>query len=375
MKLRGIKGDIYITDDKPFASGGEGSIYAIKNNYNYVAKVYNPELATAERLEKLRLMMSNPPNRDALAWLAWPVDVIKHDCGSFAGFIMPALETTKTLDDIYLYKKNSDFDLKKRVTLGFNICRVIEEVHKTGCYFGDFNPSNIGVNSKTGFAAFFDVDSFHIDNRSSNGKVYRAIACLPGYAAPEVLKTCRKCERDTGNSNDVYLRADLDTFTFWSDYFALAIHVFRLLFNGFNPYRGVSNIKSKSSKALAAGDTAVENDQYCFKDKYEPASLLVPPINSVPKEIGVLFRRAFIDGKNNPKERPKPSDWKEALLRYKSMLAPCSKDASHYYYGKLPNCVWCEADDRYENGQRWPDNWPLSGFNTIKNLLNSINKL
>jgi DNA-binding helix-hairpin-helix protein with protein kinase domain len=375
MRLHGLKGEIYTTDNNSFASGGEGSIYNISNKYYLVAKVYSSEFATAERFEKLRLMRGNPPKSDTLEWLAWPVDVIMHDSGSFAGFVMPALKTDKTLDDIYLYKETPEFTLKQRIVLGINICEVIEEVHKTGCVFGDFNPGNIGVKTRNGHAAFFDVDSFHVDNKSSNGKVYRAIACLPGYAAPEVLKTCRKYERDTGNSDDVFLQAELPTFTIWTDYFALAIHIFKLLFNGFNPYSGVSNAKGKSSKALLTGHTAVENDHYCFKDGSKPANLLVPPLNSVPKEIGALFRRAFVDGKTFPDKRPKPLEWKNALLRYLNMLKRCIDNSSHYFYSELPNCVWCEAHERDKNKKPWPDNWPPSSLDALKGLFKNINEL
>jgi DNA-binding helix-hairpin-helix protein with protein kinase domain len=377
MTLRGLQGDIYTTENKSFASGGEGSIYKLLNKHNLLAKVYHPEFATEERHEKLKLMRRNPPNSETLAYLAWPVDILIHVNGSFAGFAMPALITDKTLDDIYLHNEVPEFHLKQRIILGVNICKVIEEVHKTGCVFGDFNPCNIGVNTKNGHAAFYDVDSFHVDNRRGNGKVYRAIACLPGYAAPEVLKTCRKCERDTGNSSDVYLRADLPTFTFWTDYFALAIHIFRLLFNGFNPYRGVSNAKNKSSKALATGDTAVENDQYCFKGSNKPASLLVPPLVSTTKEIGTLFRRAFIDGKDSPQKRPAPSEWESVLLDYRKTLAPCRDNGSHFYYRELSKCVWCEADARFKGKMPWPDNWPET-FNkpkSLKDFFASINEL
>jgi len=375
MKLRGQKGDMYITESSPFASGGEGSIYSVSNKYNLVAKVYSPELATDERSEKLRLMRANPPKSETLKWLAWPVDVVMHDNGSFAGFIMPALKTDKTLDDIYLYNETPEFTLWQKITLGINICDVIEEVHKTGCVFGDFNPLNIGVNIKNGHAAFFDVDSFHVDNRSSNGKVYRAVACRPGYAAPEILKTIRKCERDTGNSNDTYLRADLPTFTFWTDYFALAIHIFSLLNNGFNPYRGVAHTKTKSSKALAAGDTAVENDQYCFKAGNKPANLLVPPLKSVPEGIGTLFRRAFVDGKDSPNKRPIPSEWKSALLSYRNMLTQCIYNSSHYFFRELKNCIWCEAHERDGKKDPWPINWPPSSLEPLKALFKNINEL
>jgi DNA-binding helix-hairpin-helix protein with protein kinase domain len=102
----------------------------------------------------------------------------------------------------------------------------------------------------------------------------------------------------------------------------------------------------------------VEKDQYCFKEGYEPESLLVPPLNSVPREIGVLFGKAFIDGRDRPKKRPDPSEWIKALSRYRKELKQCSNNDSHYYFRKLPNCVWCEADRRHKEKKPWSTSWP-----------------
>jgi len=386
MRLRGISGNIYDTDYSPFTSGGEGAIYRVISNPGVVVKVYTPAFATPERFEKLKLMKDHQPVND-LYQLAWPIDVLLFEDDTFAGFAMPTLKSDKILADIYIYTNDLySFKTIQKIYLGINICDVIDTVHKTGCVFGDFNPGNIGVNTVDGNVAFFDVDSFHVDNRRGNGKIYPTVACFPGYAAPEVLRTCRKVERDTRNSNNIYLRAAsyvdekgkvLGTFNKYTDYFALSIHIFSLLFNGVNPYRGVSNARGASSKVIATGDIAVENDQYCFKDNYS-RNLLIPPINAVPKEIGTLFTRAFIEGKDYPDRRPRPSEWRNALERYGDNLFQCINNSSHQYMRGLPNCVWCEANERFDKNIPWPNKWPKTqrnGLNKFRNIFKGINEL
>ena len=335
LSFRGLQGSEYSIDSKPFSSGSASSIYRISNNRDLVTKVYSPEFAAEECYEKLVLMIENNPKSESLAW---PIDILINKNDSFTGYVMPMIEADKTLDEIYAFKEIPEFNLQQKIALGVNICVVLEEVHKSGYVVGDFNSGNIGVNSKNGHPVFFDVDSFNVDNERINGKVYRTYKYL----------------------KELFSTPKYSCISVWSDYFALAVHIFRLLFNGFHPYSGISNTGGGSSKEIATGDTTLKNDQYCFRDGYEPASLLVPPLNSVPKEIGVLFKRAFIDGESNPQKRPDPSEWTKALLSYKEKLRNCNDNNSHYYYSNLPNCVWCEADYRHKNKEPWPPNWPES---------------
>lgn len=327
----------YYIDDEPLAKGGEGAVFRIKNADNIVAKIYfNP---TKELEEKLTYMSKNQPDKSVINDIAWPLDIL-YNKGTFCGFIMPKMETATELGELYKFdlSKEPILTYQHRIIIAINICEVISAVHDAGYTFGDFNPANIGVNLNNGHVGFFDTDSYHIYDKTT-GKTYRCGVCLNGYVAPELIQQCKGKD---------YLSAPLPTFTQETDRFSLAIHIFKLLMNGFTPFNGIKDTETVSSASPGLGNLAIERDNYCFKPGYKPQSLAVPSLSSFPKNIQNLFTRAFIDGRKDPKCRPTATDWQMALIDYyKNEIKECSKDKNHYYYKMMPKCPYCEAEKRY----------------------------
>lgn len=338
MLLYGKKGT-YSLSDQPMKSGGEGAIYTIENQSGMLAKIYFADRLSNELEKKLTLMMDNPPDASVLTQVAWPVDVLRDGSGLFVGFVMPKLSIDTDLKDIYVYppKKTLGLTTSHKLIVALNICAVIHSIHRAGYVFGDFNPMNIGVNSQTGKVAFLDTDSYHITDRSS-GVTYRCGVCLDGYVAPELIQRCKGTD---------YLHAPLPTFTQETDRFALAIHIFKLLMNGFTPFNGIKETDNLSTASPGMGNRAIEQDNYCFKPGNKPLSVATPDLSAFPPNIQVLFQRAFIDGKSDPKKRPSAEEWFNALLEYRKNLIQCSKDSSHYYYINDRTCPYCDAAERY----------------------------
>lgn len=331
----------YILEQTPFNQGGEGSVYSVdgSSNSNIVAKIYHPKALTEELAAKIKYMASNPPDKSILDQIAWPIDCLYDGAGKFVGFIMPKLKIDAELGELYVYPaRNIQLNNDQKVVVAINICRVIAEVHKAGYVFGDFNPCNIGVNLSSGHVAFLDTDSYHIYDKTNN-KLYRCVVCAAGYVAPELIQQCKGTD---------FKSAPLPTFTQETDRFALAIHIFKLLFNGFSPYNGIpENIKQVSEASPGLGNKAVEKDSYCFKPGNKPQSEMTPPMESFPDEIRDLFTRAFIVGRYDAKLRPTAEEWDRALNSYKRQLKQCTANPLHFYYNKLSACPYCEADERY----------------------------
>ena len=229
----GLSGKCYRLDGKPFKSGGEGDIYNIINETDLVAKIYHPGIKSKELEDKLSYMVSKPPNSSVLSQVAWPADVIYSANNQFSGVIMPKLNITTELLELYKYpsQKYKDVTFSQKIVVAQNICVVIEAVHKAGYIFGDFNPRNIGIDINTGRVAFLDTDSYHVVLDKNKNKAYRCKVCLDGYVAPELLA---KIEKENLRE-EAYACATLDTFTQETDKFALAIHIFKLLMNGYTP--------------------------------------------------------------------------------------------------------------------------------------------
>ena len=349
MDVFGLSGQKYQLEDKPsLGSGGEGGVYSILGVADKVVKIYHSGVATPELEEKLKLMSGNPPSASILNQVAWPIDVIYDGNRNFRGFVMPRLSITAELGKVYCYPPETNITYKQRIIIAQNICVVISEVHRAGYVFGDFNPRNIGVDTNTGLVAFLDTDTYHIVVDKNSNKAYRCKVCAPGYAAPELLEKCINHKTNhPEDSTDLYAKTPLDTFTEETDNFALAIHMFRLLMNGFTPFGGIKENETASVGSPGTGDMAVIQDNYCFKPGLKPQSAAVPMLDQIPQEIADLFTRAFMYGRIDPKQRPDAIEWYHALERYENTLKQCSKNPAHLYMNSLTSCPWCEADDRF----------------------------
>ena len=345
MTLQGMNRRRYETEPEPFSSGGEGNIYRIAGNDQYLIKVYHANVVSKELEEKIRIMAQRPPSAHILNQVAWPLDALYDSACRFAGFLMPKLDVTTELSSIYVYppaKLTSNLAYHEKIIIAQNICTVINAIHEAGYIFGDFNPRNIGVNLNNGHVAFFDTDSYHIVLDEKSNRAYRCNVCLDGYVAPELLKKCEPYKKDA------YAAAPLPTFTKETDEFALAIHIFKLLMNGFTPFNGIRRTASVSSASPGIGNQAVKRDSYCFKPGNKPQSAAVPDIAILPPAVRELFTRAFIAGRNDPAARPTAVEWFRALDGYLRSLKMCSADRRHSFWSELRTCPWCEADFRYK---------------------------
>jgi len=343
--MTGINGTAYIMDSTALGSGGEGSIY--RAFVTRVAKVYKPDIMTQELENKLKIMINNPPNESVLSQVAWPMDLIYDENKKCVGFVMRELSVNAELGDVYKYPSTLPISFHQKINIAQNICVVISEVHKAGYIFGDFNPRNIGLDRDTGLVSFLDTDTYHVID-PDEGITYRCNVCAPGYAAPELLTKCSDyIVINPDARRNVYAQAPLPTFTRETDNFALAIHIFKLLMNGYTPFGGIAEAASVSQSSPGVGDAAVRRDSYCFKPGYKPQSAAIPPLDAFPQELEDLFARAFILGRNDPTQRPIASEWHSALSRYSKTLVTCPDNALHQYDAKNETCPYCEADKRF----------------------------
>ncbi len=329
----------YQLSSQPMKEGGEGAIYSILENENLVAKIYHQDRISEELADKILFMTKNPPDNDIMEQIAWPKDILVDNLGNFVGFIMPKLSIDTDLKAIYAYPPKIPITYQQKVIVAINICIVISAIHKAGYVFGDFNPLNIGINLTTGHVAFLDTDSYHITDRTS-GKVYRCGVCLDGYVAPELIQHCKGTD---------FSNASLPTFTQETDRFALAIHIFKLLMNGYTPFNGIKEGDSVSQSSPGVGNLAVERDNYCFKPGNKPQSVATPDLNSMPPDIQYLFKKSFLSGAKDPAQRATADEWKQALVEYKEEeLVQCTKNSAHFYYRSNSTCPYCDADSKYQ---------------------------
>ncbi len=296
--------------EKPFASGGEGALYAITSPRNYrhlVAKLYYPNKRDAEREKKMRYLLENPPDikkSNEQPEAAWLVDIIYAD-RQFVGVLMPKIRGDK-LTMLCLAKlprkaskawKRFAFGTPKALELRlktcFNIAMVIHQIHRTGKYvLVDLKPDNILMQSN-GLVALVDMDSVQVvENEEA---IFLAPVATPEYTPPEYYK------------NDERTKA-----ISW-DNFSMGVIFYQLLF-GLHPFAATA--KAPYDKMVALHEK-IEQGLYVHHRKFQHIFQVVPPphlrFKHLPLELKELFARCFELGQQPIEDRPTAADWGLAL--------------------------------------------------------------
>ena len=335
-----------LTLEDAMASGGEGSVHKIMGYPNKIVKVYHKKNEAQKREPKINAMIEIANdytfrNSAVLDRIAWPQSPIYDKNNEFIGFGMNSIPGKIELDDVYEYppKANANISIKDKVKCLISLCDVIDSLHKTGNQFGDFNPQNIKIYDDFS-VGFVDADSYNVHK---NGETYRCIVCARGYAAPEVV---RKAKGKT------YEKCLEEPFTVESDYFGLAIHIFRMLNNGCHPYTCEEHVSGQGSVTAAKPlDKRVEHGETPFftavPNAKQPDWAL--SADCFPTYIRRLFERAFVEGHNNPSARPTAQEWKNALIQFDKELVPCKSIRAHYYWNGISSCPYCKTDEVVRN--------------------------
>jgi len=325
---------------KQIQSGGEGAIWETDKK-GYLAKIYYS--FNGQRANKLEVMVANPPenlsNHKNHIAIAWPTDLLKDKYGYCVGFLMPAIQDSVDLINIY------NPTLRQQTLPGFNwrylhvtaqnLAWIIQAIHAKGYVLGDIKPQNLLVNNRA-LVSVVDTDSFQI-RHPSTGLVYRCPVGSPEYTPPELIGK----DLSTVDQNKS------------QDYFRLAVIIYLLLFS----YHPFSTGKWKDSGEEPKLNELILQGLWPFGNKkkdiwpFGKVSLIEPgpltiSLNVLHPELKRCFLRCFNDGHDNPYSRPTAKDWSAALQLAIADLTDCNLVSNHVYSKTYGNCHWC---DRAEN--------------------------
>lgn len=310
--------------EEPFSSGGEGEVRRVTSCpsrfSNVCAKLYFKPKQTNEQEKKIRFMVENPPSNfiGSSMMLAWPLETLYNQSGTFIGFLMPmAFPDSKKLTILILpklkrtlktewYKFDKEYNIKyalvSRMKLINNIAIPIHILHVTNKYIlKDFKPDNVLV-TPTGKITIVDMDSIQI---CDNGKLlFPGTAATPDYIPPE-------CYKGVGQKEQDILKKSWDNF-------AVSAVFYQLLF-GIHPYWVTSYVDSEESHTVP----------YCIRENLFPFGANASKIKSfakphenfkiVPKEVQNLFIRAF--GVNSD-DRPQAMEWVKTIKQVIDNVGP-----------------------------------------------------
>ena len=343
-------------DVKPFKTGGEGSLFVVGD---YILKIYKKEILEKNELElkeKIIYMVNNPPSDSVSKFMAWPKDILSSG-NKFVGFVMNRLEGFTELKKLHTFGLKIDNNIRIKLQVAYNLCCMVEAIHNSGYIIGDFNPKNIGYNPM-GHICLFDNDSFKFTDIFT-GRQYNCTVQFDGYVAPEIMNETELLKRkmiQLRKDPSLIKMADLKNgFTFSTDYFALAVHIFQLLMNGFFPFE-IDNTQhastnsytptiGSSSVAAPSMNDNVRYGRFCFREGYRPFRDYTPKKSHFPNYLLSMFERAFVN--DGARDRPSATEWKETLEHYRMDLSVCNRDSNHLYW-RNTTCPYCESIEIYK---------------------------
>ena len=301
------RGNIY-TNMNRIGKSNEGEVYSLFESPDDVVKIYYDDARTKLREKKISFMIKQS---EIPSQTAWPKEIIYED-GNFAGYAMPRVEGFKEINAVYA----ADFQtwsLSRRAEAACSLCDAVEGIHAAGHVCGDLNPSNVLVD-RDGQVTLVGTDSFHIKNTADKNRVFRCERGLPAYLAPELQSKLV--------GGQTLADVPSPTFTKGTDLFALAVHIFALLTDGYHPFATKASPIDMTHKQLSVADPKpidgiIEGLSPFFisKDGLEMPDN-APDLSTLPKEIRALFYRAFFDGRNASTKRPSCSEWKAAIKKW-----------------------------------------------------------
>ncbi len=313
--------------EPPLGKGGEGTVHALAQTPDLVAKLYATP-PTAERIAKLRAMI-DLADPDLLRIAAFPVDTV-HDTpgGPVVGFLMPRLSGHKELHKLsHPMDRARDFPevgYDFLIHVGANIARAFAVLHAHGLVVGDVNESSIMV-SLDGTVMCIDCDSMQLTAR--DGRVFSCDVGKPEFQPPEILR---------GLTSFRGLRR-----TPSHDVFGLGVVLFQLLMFGWHPFA----VRMLTGEQTPIGDNIV-NGRFAHALGFRSADYTRPPhaldTAIFPDYVRDLFERTFIEDR----ERPEPIAFSEALERLLGESRPCPRFGTHVHHFQLLRCPFCDLDAR-----------------------------
>ena len=311
-------------------SGGEGRIYGVREEPNWVAKIYHHP--SDEDAEKLTVMYNHPPTT-VMAMpggtsIAWPVDLLRtlDHRRQIVGFLMPRVRQASPIHTFYTPKTRREqkplFNYLYLHRTARNLVAAVGDLHASGYVVGDVNESNILV-TDTALVMLVDTDSFQVRDLET-GRIYRCPVGKAEFTPPELQGQSFR---------------DLDR-TPQQDRFGLAILIFQLLMEGTHPFSGVY----KGSGDPPAIEARIRAGHFVYGSQsvpYEPMPF-APPFNLLHPQLQQLFIRCFEEGHHHPNARPDAKTWFNTLKLAEAELITCSKYSQHRYGGHLSSCPWCD---------------------------------
>jgi serine/threonine protein kinase len=318
--------------------GGEAVVYSLAGEPGWIAKLYEPA-PRPNYPAKLAWMLEHPP-ADPTAprghpSLAWPAALLYDQGHRLAGYRMPYIQGAAPVLVVFNPRRRKEalpqFDRRYLHHTACNLATAVAALHQSSYVIGDLNESNILVKSSA-LVSLIDTDSFQVQEPSGGRMVTHACpVAKPEYTPPELQ----------GRPLASVIR------TPEQDAFGLGVLIFQLLMEGNHPFR---------AQWLGKGDPPPVEERIAigaFPYTSTPGIPVCPPkhapdLNWLHPALTELIRRCFVDGHQDPGQRPSASAWARAIAEAENSLVQCPN--RHIYSGHLSACPYCHSQRAATSG-------------------------
>lgn len=211
--------------DTPFAQGGEAAVYSVPQVPNAIVKLYHPQVLK-KRGSALRTKieaMSGDPQLVRFKQhpgLAWPRFSVFDEQRKWRGYAMRKAAGVRMnlLAHAMAYREHfPNLDRPAVVAYLLSLLGTLQELHTAGVMVGDYNLANFLCDPNSHAITLIDCDSWQI---KAAGQTFLCPVAAPDMLAPELQgKELGRVSR-----------------TLESEYFSLAILIFKTLMLGRHPY-------------------------------------------------------------------------------------------------------------------------------------------
>lgn len=346
--IKTTSGKKYVLTDM-LGEGAQGVVYNEASD-KFLIKLYrksNP-IQQKNRINKLRwLIQQDYPDQ-----FIRPIDLIEEP---YIGYIMEKVHDHTSLNKLLVPSRDVSFSewynketggLRRRLFLGYKIAMQFALLHDSNRAYCDISGNNIMVNEDPGIASVCMID---IDN------IY-----IPGGDSGNVLGTSRYMAPEIMNKQ---LAPDIFT-----DDYSLAVILFELLRVG-HPYVGdmVEDGTPEQQTQAYLGLYPYEDDP---EEDSNRSSQMLPMDVVTSNSLRDLFRKTFVDGKENRMERASARDFAIACLEASNRVMKCSV-CGCWHMTKINSkkqyiCPWCDSVNEKPMFIQFKDRYDISKIGKIE---------
>lgn len=303
--------------------GGQGVVF--RTAEDFLIKI-NTAPDKEKYVERYRWLAKRGAQLPKETRIAFPMVILE---SPWVGYVMKEakghvslndyVEKPDEIEDLWDWYFNATGGLTKRLQIGYLLAKSLRYLHINGYAYVDISPSNIFVSREKNSLAIIDSDNI------TSGAYKPLIDGTNFYMAPEIANK-------TAVANTV------------TDTYSYAILLLKML-TTCHPFIGDEAEEANPEwvqENVDKGNLDYIGDPNSNENKnsnFENTKIFLTD------ELIELFRRTFVDGKNESSKRPTLMEFMRACAHAKNYVIQCDHngcDAEYYYTGESCLCPLCD---------------------------------